>query len=598
MTLAVLATLVIWGALAGAQAELAARAVVFATQNVLVSNFYINPMAIAVGPAVNLPIFAIAVLLAVLVGRMLRPPRTFESVVFVVLTLVAYEVALVTWRIHAAALLLLAAGCASVVTRIVARFPFGSLRFARITAVLMAVVAAGGGVYLAMQPSLIEKRALRGTALPPAGSPNVVILILDTVRAIELGMYGNDRPVTPHLDSLARNAIRFQKAYATASWTLPSHTSMLTGRYAHEVSSNWFKPYDGQFPLLSEVLRDRGYATAAFAGNFVYLQKRWGLDRGFIRYEEYQVDRSALATTSNLSKAIVGLLNTEARHRIHVYGPNASVLRGRFARWQRTVGDRPFFALVNLFDAHAPYGAVAPYDTMFLGRRPRFYDIANWKQRDSIENSELHSAYQQAIASLDAQVGALVADLRQRGVLDRTFLVITSDHGEEFGEHGFSGHGGGLFATQTRVPLLVIPPGWNGAFAVDDDVTLRDLAATIAEATQLSKGTFPGTSLSRYWVPNKPAPDEPSPILSEVGQGPLLEPWYQAARGSLRSIVQDSLSYTRLLGDSGTEWLFDLASDPLERVDLSHHPAYAGRLARLRAAMDHAVSQTAPSRSP
>ena len=593
MTLAVLATLIVWGALAAAHAELAARTFLFLTRPVLPSSFHLNPMAVAVGPVVNLPIFALAVVAAVVVGRMLRPPRVFESVMFVVLMLIAFEVALVTRRVHVAALLMLAAGMASLVTRLAVRYPTWTMRLVRVTAVVMALAAGIGGAYLVIRPSLDEKNALRSMAAAPDGAPNVVVLILDTVRAIELGVYGNRRPVTPNLDRLARNAIRFDQAYSTAPWTLPSHTTMLTGLYAHEMSSNWSSPWDGAQPLLSEVLRDRGYATAALVGNMVYLHRRWGLDRGFVRYEEYQVDRTVLATTSNLSAQVVGLLN-RSKHRVRVNGADARVMRERFARWQRSMDDRPFFAFVNFFDAHAPYGAPAPYDTMFVGRPPRFFDIDNWRQRDSTENAELLVAYQQSLAWLDAQVGALVDDLSQRGVLDRTFLVITADHGEDFGEHGFSGHGGGLFATQTRVPLMVVPPGWRGALTVDEPVTLRDLPATIAEAARLSDGSFPGTSWSRFWVPNKPVPRSPSPILTEVTRDPRLTDWYPASRGSMRSIVVDRLSYTRVLGDTTSEWLYDLSRDPMELVDVAKDSAYAGRLAQLRAAMDDAVRGAPP----
>ena len=591
-TFALVATLVIWGALAGAHGELAARALLMVKTPVLPSSFHFNPMALAVGPLVNVPIFAAAVLLVVLVARVLRPGRVFQAVVLVVLTLAAFEVALTTRRVHVAALFILAAGLASLVTRLVVRFPRGSLLVAKVTAVVMSLAAGIGGAWVSMRPSFDEARGLRALAAAPAGVPNVVVLILDTVRAIELGIYGNPRPVTPKIDSIARNAIRFDFAYSTAPWTLPSHTTMLTGRYPHEVSSDWSSPYDGAHPLLSEVLRDHGYATAAFVGNMVYLHRRWGLNRGFLRYEEYQLDQTVLATTSNLSALLVRWLNTGSRQRVRVKGADASTLRGRFGRWQRSLGERPFFAFINLFDAHAPYGAPAPFDTMFIGRRPGFSEIDDWSQRDSVENDELRTGYQQSLAWLDSQVGLLVDDLRQRGVLDRTLLVITSDHGEDFGEHGFSGHGGGLFATQTRVPLLVVPPGWRGARTVNEYVTLRDLAATIGEAASLREGTFPGTSLHRFWPPARPASSIPSPILTEVSRDPKLQSWYPASRGSLRSIVMDGLAYTRVLGDSTGEWLFDLVRDPMEQVDVAADPAYAGRLVSLRAAMDAAIAGT------
>jgi arylsulfatase A-like enzyme len=584
---AAVATLIAWGALAGAHLELAARAFLFATRPTMGTSFHFNPMAIAIGPMVNLPLFAAAAAIAWAVAARRNPSRIRPAIIFATSALVVLEVALVTRQVHWAALAILAAGCASVAMRVANRFPLASTRFFHASTAAMAVIAVTGAAWLTMRSSIAEKRALSALPTPPSDSPNVVVLILDTVRAIELGLYGNARPVSPNLDSLARNAIRFEYAYATAPWTLPSHTTMLTGRYPHEFSADWLEPYDGAHPLLSELLRDRGYATGAFVGNIVYLSRRWGLDRGFIRYEDYQADATALRTTSNLTRLVIDLLNTESRYRVRINGIDARVIRERFSRWQRSLDDRPFFAFINLFDAHAPYGAPAPFDTMFLGRRPRSYDINDFRQRDAAENAELLGGYQQAIAYLDAEVGALVDDLRQRGVLDRTLLVITSDHGEDFGEHGYSGHGGGVHATQSRVPLLIVPPRFRGSLSVGGYVTLRDLAATIAEATRLEPGSVPGKSLSRHWTVASRDSMPDSPVLVELSATDNLTTWYPAAHGALRSIVQDRTSYT--MRDGGGEWLYDLDRDPIEQVDLATDTSFASTVSRLRAALLNAL---------
>lgn len=587
-------TLAVWGALAGAHAELATRGVLLATRPALGSSFHFNPLAIGIGPIVNLPLFVVAVAIAWLIGRNLRPPRVFATIVFVVSALVAFEVAMVTRRVHLAALALLAVGCASVATRVAVRVPAWSLRLIRASAVVMAIVAIVGGTLLAVRPSVEENRALRSIAAPADDPPNVVLLILDTVRATELGLYGNPRPVSPNLDSLARNAIRYEFAYTTAPWTLPSHTTMLTGRYAHEFSSNWTQPYDGAHPTVTQLLRDRGYATGAFVGNVVYLNRRWGLNRGFVRYEDYQLDATVSWTTSSLMQLVVGGLKNDSRRGVFTKGADARVLRARFARWQRSIGDRPFFAMINLFEAHAPYGARAPYDTMFIGRLPRFYDINALRPRDKAEHEELQAGYDQGIAWVDAQVGLLLDDLRQSGVLDRTLLIITSDHGEAFGEHGYSGHGGGVHSTQSRVPLLIVPPGWRGSLNVDAPVSLRDLAATIVEATRLPAGSLPGVSLSRHWTRTRADGAASSPILVEVAEYSRLTDWYPSSGGSLQSVVADGMAYT--VQEGGREWLYDLALDPQEQVDVSKDPSYADRLSRLRDALRAArTSATNPT---
>jgi len=590
MDAATVATFAVWGALLGAMAEVAARFVLLKFAPTQGSTFHLNPIAFAVGPLVNLPVFAIVTVFVWLAARALRPPRAFEAVVFAVLALVAFEVALITERVHLAALALLAAGCATVGTRFMNRLPQHGLRLVRVSTVAMILVAASGALILRVRQAGAEKRALDGLPAAPAGAPNVVVLILDTVRAIELGAWGNPRPVSPNLDSLARSAIQFDRAYSTAPWTLPSHATMLSGRYSHELSTGWMSPYNGQYPLLSELLRDKGYATGAFVGNTTYLNRRWGLDRGFVRYEDYQIDLTVLWSTSNLTRFLVNRVNTPSRHRILVNGTSANLIRERFLGWQQSIGERPFFAFLNFFDAHAPYGAPAPFDTLFLGRRPRFYDVDNWEQRDSVQQAELRAGYDQAITWLDSQIGALMADLRQRGVLDRTFIVITSDHGEEFGEHGFSNHGVSLHTTQTHVPLLFILPGAVSAQRVGEYVTLRDLAATIADVTGLPRGSVPGNSFTRYWTPSVAANGEDpdtSPILSEVAGQAKLRSWYPAAHGTMHAIIRGNLRYTAR--DGGGEWLYDLRRDPLEKTDLSKSEAYADSLRLLRAALSNAL---------
>ena len=125
------------------------------------------------------------------------------------------------------------------------------------------------------------------TPLPPPGSPNVLLVVLDTVAAEHLSLYGYRRPTSPTLAELAERGIRFDRAQATSSWTLPSHASMFTGRWPHELSAGWLTPLDATFPTLAEFLGSRGYATAGFVANYSYCASGSGLERGFAAYEDY-----------------------------------------------------------------------------------------------------------------------------------------------------------------------------------------------------------------------------------------------------------------------------------------------------------------------
>ena len=139
-----------------------------------------------------------------------------------------------------------------------------------------------------------------GRPLPPAGSPNVLLIVLDTVRADHLSLYGYPRPTTPNLERLARRGIRFDQARAAAPWTLASHANMFTGRWPHELGIEWTCPLREDVPTLAEHLGSLGYATAGFAGNTFYCSYDSGLDRGFTHYQDYVLDRLNAARTVRL----------------------------------------------------------------------------------------------------------------------------------------------------------------------------------------------------------------------------------------------------------------------------------------------------------
>ena len=133
----------------------------------------------------------------------------------------------------------------------------------------------------------LKERTEAARPLPPAGSPNVMLIVLDTVAAGHLSLHGYDRPTSPTLDGLARRGVRFDRVQATSSWTLPSHASFFTGRWPHELSVGWLTPLDATHPTLAEYLGSRGYATAGFVANTFYCGADTGLGRGFTLYRDY-----------------------------------------------------------------------------------------------------------------------------------------------------------------------------------------------------------------------------------------------------------------------------------------------------------------------
>jgi arylsulfatase A-like enzyme len=193
-------------------------------------------------------------------------------------------------------------------------------------------------------------------------------------------------------------------------------------------------------------------------------------------------------------------------------------------------------------------------------------------------------AYDGAIAYLDAELGALFDSLERRGVLRNTIVVITSDHGEEFGEHGLLGHGNSLYWPSLAVPLIVIAPGQTPAgVIVREPVTTRDVAASVADLTGIGV-TFPGRSLARHWVGSDVtggdvAAGAPDTLLSHVRRASGLPAWYPVSRGSIASALLGPLHVIR--DGRGTLEVYDVERDPWERTDLAPQMARRSQMAPL-----------------
>jgi arylsulfatase A-like enzyme len=420
-----------------------------------------------------------------------------------------------------------------------------------------------------------ERSALRRVAAP-TDAPNVLLVVLDTVRATSLSLYGYERRTSPALERFAARGTTFLRAYSTTSWTLPSHATLFTGRYPYELTANWTTPLDGAAPTLAAAFAERGYATGGFVANLAYTSRETGLHRGFDRYEDRTVGFTDFVIGSSLGRFVAN--NPRFRAMIGHYDilgrKPAREVGGALVRWVDGLGGRPYFAFLNVYDAHEPYLPPAPFDAAFgpAGLR-NLHEIRQLNPHTSerghrrpITVSQLQAeqrAYDQAIAWLDDQLGELFATLEDRGDLRNTIVVVTADHGEHFGEHGQSGHGTALYLPTLHVPLVIVSPGRVPAGARQEaSVTLRDVPATISALALAEPSLFPGHSLFA------PAGGEVSPILASIepvpgksdGRTPL-------ARGPMRSAIVAGHHY--ILSGDGREELYDLRADPNEMTDLS-----------------------------
>jgi len=547
---------------------------------------FLRSHTIWMSPLANAAVLGIVGLIALpLLLRLSRPMAV--RVAFIVLASVVFLNTLVLdfarlSGIHFTAKVVLAVGLAVVLQRLIARRALGFERFVRrntiglMLLVLIVTVAISG--YRHFQ----ERRIITGLPDSPSSTANVLLVVLDTVRAESMSLYGYERQTTPYLKSLAEQGVDFQWAIATSSWTLPTHASLFTGRFNYENKTSFYKPLDATYSTLAEVLSKHGYVTGGFVANNAFCRVENGLARGFSHYEDYVASVRELARSSSLIRFAFGDAcgATWVRRMLGYYErldrkPAPRVTKD-FLRWiDRIPSERPFFAFLNYFDAHQPYLPPADFAQKFghtdlLNKYLTRYDhkpcLPSNTTAEEIES--IHNAYDGSIAYLDYSLKKLFDELKQRDLLDRTLVILVSDHGEEFGDHSIIGHSTDLHIQSIRVPLILRLPGIVPTdVTVQEPVTLRDMPATVINLLGLSDDRlFPGRSLSRYWIePKMEGTENNTLVLSELSQAS----WAHGTpveKGDMKSLVTGNMHYIR--NGDGSEEVYDLHEDPVEHNDL------------------------------
>jgi arylsulfatase A-like enzyme len=407
-----------------------------------------------------------------------------------------------------------------------------------------------------------ERAPTQARLAPPTDAPNVLLIVLDTLREDHLSAYGYARQTTPRLDRLAAEGTLFERAFATASWTLPSHASIMTGRYPAEHGAGG-SPLDDRYTTLAEYLSTHGYATAGFVANAYYCGPRTGLGRGFDTYEAYFASVTDMAWHTVYGKMLLRLLTRVGYYDIPGRKRAGDVNR-EFLAWLDTARPAPFFAFLNYLDVHDPYIAPPPYGTRYsphsnTGDRvnselfPRDFTGARQLSSEEIQNEI--DGYDAALTYLDANLGALFDQLASRRLLDRTLIIVASDHGESFGNHGLYGHGNSMYRDLIHVPLIMRLPGAVPAGRrLADVVSLQAIPATVAELVGLEPPSpFPGISLAAHWTTSTAAPG--AFAFSESLPGIVHNPAYSLGRrGAIKSA--STAEWHLLLHEEGTVELF------------------------------------------
>jgi arylsulfatase A-like enzyme len=428
-------------------------------------------------------------------------------------------------------------------------------------------------------------------------TPNVLLVVVDALRSDHLSSYGYSRPSSPAIDRLAAGGALFEQAFATSSYTLPAHASIVTGLYPNQHGVEWGSSHRwAEHATIGEQLQARGYRTGAFSGNTYWFSREHGFGRGFHHFEDFFHSFADMALRTAYGRLIsrkvlwrLGYDDIPARK--HADVTNAAVLR-----WIARDRARPFFVMINYMDVHDPYLPPQPYRNRFA-TQPNPGGLINWELHipETLTPAQLQSeidAYDGSIAYVDDQLDALIAAIRERAGDRELMVVVTSDHGEEFGEHGGFLHGGHLYREAIRVPLIVSLPGKVPAGArIGRPVTNAAIPATILDLLGAAPATGQQPSLRPLWTSPQAASDWPPP-LAELRR----RPWeaYRALvrSGAMRSLVSPVLHFLEH-ETLGVE-LYDWVRDPREAVDLAKQPEMQPVIERFKTRLPDGNRTTRP----
>ena len=414
-------------------------------------------------------------------------------------------------------------------------------------------------------------------------APNLVLIILDTVRADHMSLYGYARKTTPNLDALAAESLVFDRAIASGNYSLPSHASLLTGKLPSEhgahlrfgdgsFSATFRRSDSGMAPeveTLASRLRASGFTTGGVSGNYAYLASWTGLQRGFDAFDDRP---KTLLGYHPFSFPFLRRLNLPVRQfleRSEWEGDLVASAGVGFATRTR----EPFFLFLNIFDAHNPFV-------------PRPGHIFRGDGRGS--DVRPIPAYDSEIAYVDDVVGSVVTRLRKSSLLDRTILVVAADHGEFFGEHGLTFHRAGAYEEVLHVPLLVRYPKALSPGRVSRPFGLHEAHRLMLDLVE---------SRPTDWV--FADPDRPR-VLSQIWGRVSSADTIAGARaiGAEANVIY--MGSLKLIDRMfGVDEMYDLAADPKESLNLLTHPseetlAQRARMAVAVKALPPAVQGTDP----
>jgi arylsulfatase A-like enzyme len=417
-------------------------------------------------------------------------------------------------------------------------------------------------------------------SLSTSSRPNVVLIVMDTVRADHLSVYGYDRDTTPNLKALAAHSVAYSNAISASDITLTSHASIFTGMYASWHSA-YCQPPEAAFgrkladkyPTVAELLKKSGYETVGVAAN-LYLRADFGLERGFDQFHiprpvPLLPDESRWLLRHPVRRWLSYTADTTQFDRLYTMGEQIDDELFRVMD-NRAHPDAPFFVFLNYMDAHFPYVPPAPYGSRYPGRRPHMTEDDLGKEQFAISNGRPQPAYAEhcvsqydgGIAYEDAQIGRVVAWLKSHNAYDNTMIVVTSDHGEGFGEHHRVTHANGPYQSLLHTVLIVKYPKSALRGAEPAFTSLTDVAPTVLSVANVA---VPSTMQGRNLADSSAAPRE---IYSETFPCPVIQPAECKFGCATTSVFKWPYKFIQSNEHGGKLELFDLSRDPAENRNL------------------------------
>ncbi|NOT02667.1 MAG: sulfatase-like hydrolase/transferase [Phycisphaerales bacterium] len=441
--------------------------------------------------------------------------------------------------------------------------------------------AAGWGIAAAQARRPIDLPYRAGApSMTGAEQPDVILIVMDTTRADHLSVYGYHRNTTPHLAAFADEAVVYANAVSSSSWTLPAHGSLFTGLLPTEHGADLHHRPDGgevrglanEHLTLAEILLAQGYRTGAIMGNTAVLTRDLGFDQGFLYFDDREqlsvasADLRAAAPSRWLTgwwqhAADSGKRFNYGGRQFRYYWRLADELTNTAIDWLGRGADAPTFLFINYMDAHDPYRA-----------HPEFAEqigVAALRSAGATRGDGGHTArspdldmemdrYDSDVAFVDAQLGRLFGFLKQAGRFDDALIIVTSDHGEAFGEHGCFGHSTSLYQEEIHIPLIIRHPGARERGIRDERISLADVPMFI---------------LGELGVPPSDAMDASRAARGDVAVaelrpgrshgGPADGDWIMRA-----VITPDHVKVIESAQSDGATEIYDLVCDPLETADL------------------------------